>query len=512
MIEANKIVERIGLIDLGSNTARLVIFDVLEGGYFMVADEMVEAVRLGETEIDGSLKQTRVMQAINTVKVFKKLCAVFRVDKILAVATAAVRRAKNQRTFLNEMFGSTGLKFKVVSEEEEANLVYQGVINSMEIPKGLIMEIGGSGTQFVYYNRRNILHTEVFSFGAATLAEMFGGADVAPEETERKVAEFFRQQLETVDWLDELDPETQFIGVGGSFRNLSALARRMRKYPLDMTHNYNLPVTDLNAICDMLRTADPSKKNRIKGLTSVRADVFPCALTAIKCVADTLGFSKIITSACGLREGIMFNYAVPLTLEKPITDVLGHSILTYLNYLGCNVAHAEQVYNLTIQLFKQLRVLHKFPRMYVRVLRVAALLNEVGKTFKYYDNARHAAYMILNSNLYGISHRDIVLAAYVTDVFNKNEAPLTDWDKFREKGIITDEDVEAVKKLAVILGLAVAFDRSNAGVIMEINCDVLGDSVIMKTEVIGDTTLEMRDANRCVTDFRKVFKKNLDII
>ena len=58
----------------------------------------------------------------------------------------------------------------------------------------------------------------------------------------------------------------------------------------------------------------------------------------------------------------------------------------------------------------------------------------------------------------------------------------------------------------------VAFDRSNAGVIMEINCDVLGDSVIMKTEVIGDTTLEMRDANRCVTDFRKVFKKNLDII
>ena len=80
MIEANKIVERIGLIDLGSNTARLVIFDVLEGGYFMVADEMVEAVRLGETEIDGSLKQTRVMQAINTVKVFKKLCAVFRVD------------------------------------------------------------------------------------------------------------------------------------------------------------------------------------------------------------------------------------------------------------------------------------------------------------------------------------------------------------------------------------------------------------------------------------------------
>ena len=65
--------------------------------------------------------------------------------------------------------------------------------------------------------------------------------------------------------------------------------------------------------------------------------------------------------------------------------------------------------------------------------------------------------MILNSNLYGISHRDIVLAAYVTDVFNKNEAPLTDWDKFREKGIITDEDVEAVKKLAGDFGACGCF-------------------------------------------------------
>lgn len=512
MMEANKIVERIGLIDLGSNTARLVIFDVLEGGYFMVADEMLEAVRLGETEIDGSLKQTRVLQAINTVKVFKKLCAVNRVDKILAVATAAVRRAKNQRTFLNEMFGSTGLKFKVVSEDEEANLIYQGVINSMEIPKGLIMEIGGASTKFVYYNRRNILHTEIFSFGAVTLTEMFAGPDVEPEEAARKITEYFRQQLETVEWLGELDPETQLIGVGGSFRNLSALARRMRKYPLDMTHNYNLPVSDLNAVYEIFKSVDPVKKSRIRGLSAVRADVFPSALAVIKCVADTLGFSKIVTSACGLREGVMFNYAVPTTLEKPITDVLGHSIMTYLTYLGCNVAHAEQVYNLTIQLFKQLRVLHKFPRMYVRVLRVAALLNEVGKTFKYYDNAKHAAYMILNSNLYGISHRDIVLAAFVTDVFNKNEFSLTDWEKFREKGIISDEDIDAVKKLAVILGLAVAFDRSNAGVIMEINCDVLGGSVIMKTEVIGDTTLEMRDANRCVMDFRRVFRKNLDII
>ena len=88
--------ERVALIDLGSNTARLVIYDVLDGGYFVVAEEQHEAVRLGETEADGSLKQTRMMQAISTLKMFKEICLIKKVDKVLAVATAApCKQSKN---------------------------------------------------------------------------------------------------------------------------------------------------------------------------------------------------------------------------------------------------------------------------------------------------------------------------------------------------------------------------------------------------------------------------------
>ena len=123
--------EKIALIDLGSNTARLVIYDVLEGGYFVVSEERMEAVRLGETEADGSLKQTRIMQAIATLKSFKEICAIKGVSKVLAVATAAVRRASNQKTFLSDVFNATGIRVTTISEEEEANYVYQGVINSM---------------------------------------------------------------------------------------------------------------------------------------------------------------------------------------------------------------------------------------------------------------------------------------------------------------------------------------------------------------------------------------------
>ena len=143
--------EKIGIIDLGSNSARLVIVELFGEGHFMVVDELKESVRLGQDmERDGFLKPQRVAETIKTLKMFKKLCDASKVDRIIAVATAAVRRAKNQRSFLDELQATCGIKVKVLSEEEEATLVYRGVINSMDIPKGIILEIGGGSTTIVY--------------------------------------------------------------------------------------------------------------------------------------------------------------------------------------------------------------------------------------------------------------------------------------------------------------------------------------------------------------------------
>lgn len=502
--------ERIGLIDLGSNTARLAVYDVYDGGYFVPVDEMKEAVRLGETERDGNLKATRVLQAINTVKSFKKMCAALKVDKINAFATAAVRQAKNQKSFLNEMFSATGVKFTVLSEDDEAMADYYGVINSMEVPKGIIMEIGGGSTKLVYYNRRNVLQKQVLDFGGITLANMFVSPDVKPEDSCAQIEIYVKQRLEEIPWLKSIDPDVQLVGVGGSVRSLARIARKIKKYPLDMVHNFNIPVEDFNYIYTMVKPFDLEKASKIKGLSSGRADVFPCALAEIKAFTDYMNYENIVVCGCGVREGMMFNYAVPSTTDKPIADVLGHSLQTEIKHLGLNAVHADQTFNLCVQLFKQLRVLHKFPRAYVRVLRVASMLYEAGRVYKFYDYPKQTAYMILHSNLFGVSHRDIVLAAYVCDMYTKDEASFTEWSVY--KAILSDEDVEAVKKLAVILRLAVAFDKSLSNAVVEINCDVLGDSVILKTEVEGDAGLEVKEANQIALDFKKVFKKNLEIL
>lgn len=502
--------EKIGIIDLGSNTARLVIVNLFADGHFMVVDELKESVRLGQDmERDGFLKPQRVAETIRTLKLFKRLCDASGVERIIAVGTAAVRRAKNQRSFLDEIQATCNIKIRVLSEEEEAILVYRGVINTMDIPKGLILEIGGGSTKIVYYNRRNMLNYATLPFGAVTLTDLFS-ADLPPQEAAKQVEEFFTEQLKKLPWLSEIDPETQMIGVGGSFRNLFKIGKLIKKYPLDTVHNYKFEVEDFVSTYNTVKALDVDKRKKIKGLSPARADIMPAAMAIIKAFVDYMHFDTFTISANGLREGIMFNQAVPITLEKPISDVLGHSLVTLVKYYEGDVSHVEQVVALSVQLFKQLRVLHKFPRQYLKVLKIAASLHDCGLRMRYYNHQKNSWFIILNSAINGATHREIVLAAFVAACQKHEDVNLSEWQKYKD--LVEEEDLEAVKKLGVLLRIAESLDRSKAKLVSGIDCDVLGDSVIMKTSVTGDASLEIRDASGVGGEFKKAFRKNLEIL
>ncbi len=503
--------EKIGIIDLGSNSARLVIVEMFGDGHFMVEDELKESVRLGQDmDRDGFLKPQRVAETIRTLKMFKRLCDASGVERIIAVATAAVRRAKNQRSFLDEIQATCGIRVEVLSEEEEATLVYRGVINSMDVPKGIILEIGGGSTKIIYYNRRTILNFVTLGFGAVTLTDLFADDGVSPEEQTAKIEEFFTEQFKKIEWLSEVEPDTQMIGVGGSFRNLYKINRIIRKYPLDTVHNYQFTVDDFRSVYEMVRVLDVEKRKRIRGLSPARADIMPAALAIIKAFTDYLSIENFIIGGCGLREGIMFNQAIPMTVERPIADVLSYSLNTLVGYYGCNAAHVEHVVHLSIQLFKQLRVLHKFPRIYLKVLKIAASLHDCGLRVRYYNHQKHSRYMILSSGIYGATHREIVLAAFVAGCHRKEDLSPADWARYKD--IVTDDDLDVVRKLGVLLRIAESLDRSGLGVVTGINCDVLGDSVIMKTELAGDAALEIRQAMAANAEFKRAFKKNLEIL
>lgn len=503
--------EKIAIIDIGSNMARIVIAEIMEGGYFSVIDELKEPVRLAKgMEVDGFLRPLRIQEMVRTLRTFKNLYESHEVSRVFAYATAAVRRAKNQKSFIDEVLSGCGIKLTVLTQEEEASLVYTGVINSMDVPKGLIVDIGGGSVKLINYNRRVMLYQDTLPFGAVTLTEKFASATRDTVERAKMIEDYVKEHLAKIEWYKNLDPDTQLIGVGGSIRNLGKISRRFKKYPLDMAHNYRIGFEEFDSIYNSIKALDLSGVTKIKDLSAARADILPAALSCVGAIRDTSSFGEIIISGAGMREGAMFRYAVPSTAEKPIGDILGHSIYTLLSRFHMNIPHSEHVFDLSLQLYRQLKVLHKLSRGYVRILRAATQLHDIGSSFKFYDHHKHSFYFILNSNLYGIQQKDLVIVALVAGLHGSQ--PLEGVEIRQYLNMLTEEEIDAVKKLGVIVRIAECFDRSMSGVITSVTCDVLGDSVIVKTNSVGDCALEIKDAMGATGDFKRAFRKNLEIL
>ena len=137
-------------------------------------------------------------------------------------------------------------------------------------------------------------------------------------------------------------------------------------------------------------------------------------------------------------------------------------------------------------------------------------MHDAGAAIKYYDYEKHTAYIIQNANIYGLTSREMVMASFVAAVHKNDEFQMSEIARYKE--FVTEDDVDAIRKLGIMLRIAESLDRSMSGCVQGLNCDVLGDSVIMKTEVEGDASLEIKDALNAANDFRRIFRKNLEIL
>ena len=133
-----------------------------------------------------------------------------------------------------------------------------------------------------------------------------------------------------------------------------------------------------------------------------------------------------------------------------------------------------------------------------------------GKTISYENFQKNSFHVIINSNIYGASHKDIVLAAFVASSQNVDDFSLNEWVRYKD--LVTDEDVDAVRKLAIIIKMASMMNITNSNSIKDVACDVLGDTVILKTEVEREAKLEISQAMSIAGDFKKVYGKNLQIL
>ncbi len=505
--------DKIAVVVVETYSAKLVIANVVQDNYFSICDVEVEPIKFGlEMDDDHFLKKNQIMSIISTLKNFRKICDMFEVSKTIAVASFIKdTKPMNIYSFFDEVFVTCGFRFTLISPEEQNTAIYTGIMNSYDIPKGIIVNIGADNIHLIHYNRRNILNQAFIPVGPKTLVDMYPIAKFGKEEAFEKVSKYIKSQLSDYEWLNAIDQEFVFVGNGSYFEDLSRMDRIYTKYPLDKDDGYVLKTPDIDHILNQLKALELNENKRLKGLHESRADVFAYAVEIIKTISDAISRESIKITTRSMVEGLLFNSVTPSTLEKPNSDIVGFSVMAQTSeYEAGSTKHNEQVYNLSMLLFKQLRVLHKLPRGYVKVLRVASYMHDVGKRISYRNHAAHSFEVVLNSEIYGLTHRELILASFVASLHSGGEIKMSDWAKYN--GILTVEDIDAVKKLGVILRLAECFDRTKNSVIVDINCDILGDSVIMKTVTIADATFEIQRGMDVGRDFEKTFHKKLEIL
>ncbi len=503
--------ERVAIIKLDLNSIRLDIADVLPSGHFVIIDQMIETINYAaELDNDGFIRPARINETLNVLNMFKTLCDVDNVTKFIAIATNIFKVFKNQRSVFEEIYNANNFKFRIMTAEEELQTIYMGVVNTMEVPKALIIDIESGSTNLIYYNRRNVLNTEVIPLGASELAKMFTSTKSTPEDICKKMVDIYKDEIKEIPWLKDLDPEFKFVGVGEIFSNIATLSRKLKKYPLDLDHNYVMTKEDFTQVYELIKTLDIDKTRKIKGVSSATSDILASGVSIAKAFTDSLKIDELSISTGGLSEGLIFAHAIPFTNEKPISDLLGYSLETISLFYDKPETNSKQVGELSLILFRQLKVLHKLSRGYLKVLRIASIMYDSGKRIRFENHNKNSFNVVLNSNIQGASHREIVLAAFVCACQDSNDFNFADWVRYKD--VLLEEDLVALKKLAIIVRIAEALDRTHKNIVVDVSCDVLGDSVIMKTITTGDATLEIREALKASLDFKKAYGKNLEVL
>lgn len=299
------------VIDLGSNSVRMQISQVDEYGSYAVLGYYREYVRLSENMgKEKTLKADPIKRTIQALKDFKAKYSHLDHVVIKAVATAAVRQAKNQADFLHKVEKEVGLKLKVISGNTEAYLDYLGVINTLPVRNGLIMDCGGASTELIWVQNGDCKARVSIPIGAVLLSQNYNLGDKIEAKNLYQAMSAAGQKISTVRWLGEVH-NLPLIALGGSNRTIAKIHRRELTDEMDELpdiHGMHLPPKYIFDLIAKLVSMNKSERMVIPGLAKNRADVIIGGLIPISLIMCNLQTSEVIFSNCGLRDGLLYEY------------------------------------------------------------------------------------------------------------------------------------------------------------------------------------------------------------
>ncbi len=504
--------EKIAFIEINNYMAKLIIAETKTNAMFNIVTKRVVPVDLGQDfEKDHFFKRPQIDRAIDVLKQFKQTCNMYGVEKSHTIGTfLSELKPKNLNSFIDEVYTKCGFKLDFCDETEQANALFKGTIATVDSNKAFACLLEQDSLRLVQYNRRGVVNSATFSFGPITLLQNFSKEEYSEDKRLEAISSYIDAQLKTIEWVDDVKT-LKFVGVGRYFEDLSKMVMKYKKYPFNRSHDFEMNKEDMDHIINQVLQMGLDDTKKLKNLDDGRVDAFVVALTIMQKLFAMFETEKVVISKNGVLEGRILEKSIVLNQEKPIIDILELGITgATMNLEERQQQHSKQVAMLSTIIFRELKVVHKLPKAYLKVLKVAGALHDLGYVINYYKHSAHSAYAILNKEILGLTHREQILASFVASLHHGEEIDIANWIKYQ--GLFEEDDAIAVKKMGTMLRLAECFDIGMNNVITDIHCDILGDSVIFKTESEGDKSFELSEARLMEKSFEQLFKKRLEIL
>lgn len=501
--------QRIAIIDIGSNSARLVISHIYKNGAYNMVYNQKEALRLSQ-KVDGQnlLTEEAFASTIDTMRSFAHMCKIYQADKTIAVATAAIRNAANGADLVAKVAEQTGIQLHIISGKTEAYISYLGVINTLDVKNGIIFDLGGGSTELILFKNRKILESVSLPLGAVNTTGMFNIRNEMPANVYNDLNAFIMSRLNQYPWLKQNN--LPLIGVGGTARTVAKIIQRAKKYPAVKIHNYAYPVQTFRSFFNKLRLTNLEQRKKISGLSTERSDIILAGSSIISCLLEATGAKKLITSGCGLREGLFYDYYsksnnVPLIAK----NILERSRENTLRLFESDTGHARHITKLALAMFDGWMELHKVRKSYRRLLETAALLHDIGITINFYSHARHSAYMIQNAKLFGLTHKEQIITSAVAGWHN---GVSKNYFKSRfYKEMLTESNWKLINKLSLLLALAESLDYSEMRMVHTLTPSFNKKNALLTIHAEHMPTIEMHQLEDHLSWFKKTMGVELKV-
>lgn len=479
----------IGIIDLGSNSARLLLVRVLPSGATIVVNRVKHMVRLGEHSFQKHLLQENAMQrTLLVLRAFAAMCATYGAQDVLAIATSAVRDAENGREFIRRVREKTGLDFNIISGKEEARLIYLGVSSGLPVSLAprLFIDIGGGSTELAVASSAACENLDSLKVGCVRLTNAFLEGHTGPVSPEGFAAMQQLVRREAAHALNRIRNFTlaEAVGSSGTAQALHTVAFGLEHGQAPAQEQDILTCAGLRRAAAHICGLSLEERRQTLGLSTRRAEVLVAGAAILLTLQEELGLEQLRISSRNLQDGVLVDYLRRRGLGpmESSLNVREHSVQQLAARCNVEEGHARHVGKLTLQLHDSAVDCGLMPLEHRarELLSYAALLHDIGIFIAYARHAAHGYYLIHNTELLGFHEQEIAFMALLT-LFHSTRP-----SKKHEAFARCDAPLKAQLRLfSLFLALAENMDRLHCQHVRE--AEFIRDATGLVLRVVSDT-------------------------